>query len=76
MGKFEELKDFYILKIETKYNTVIFSDTIEYYVTFQLKGKVYQYGTIASINNKFTDDDLIEQIKEDINGKIQNNMAL
>lgn len=76
MGKFEELKDFYILKIETKYNTVIFSNTIEYLVTFQLYGKVYQYGTISSINNKFTDDDLIEQIKEDINGKIQNNMAL
>ena len=70
MGKFEELKDFYILKIETKYNTIIFSDTIEYLVTFQLNGKVYKYGTIANIYNKFTDDDLIEQIKEDINGKI------
>jgi hypothetical protein len=69
MGKFEDLKDFYILKIETKYNTVIFSNTIEYLVTFQLDGKVYQYRTIATINNKFTDDDLIEQIKEDINGK-------
>jgi hypothetical protein len=69
MGKFEDLKDFYILKIETKYNTVIFSNTIEYLVTFQLDGKVYQYRTISTINNKFTDDDLIEQIKEDINGQ-------
>ena len=61
--------EFDLLKIETKYNTIIFSNVIEYYVTFQLDGKVYNFGTIADINNKLSDDDLIELIKEDLKNK-------
>jgi hypothetical protein len=62
--------EFDLLKIETKYNTIIFSNVIEYYVTFQLDGKVYNFGTIADINNKLSDDDLIELIKEDLKNKV------
>jgi hypothetical protein len=62
--------EFDLLKIETKYNTIIFSNLIEYYVTFQLDGKVYNFGTIATINNKLSDDDLIELIKEDLKNKV------
>jgi hypothetical protein len=62
--------EFDLLKIETKYNTIIFSNVIEYYVTFQLDGKVYNFGTIATINNKLSDDDLIELIKEDLKNKV------
>jgi hypothetical protein len=62
--------EFDLLKIETKYNTIVFSNVIEYYVTFQLDGKVYNFGTIADINNKLSDDDLIELIKEDLKNKV------
>jgi hypothetical protein len=62
--------EFDLLKIETKYNTIIFSNVIEYYVTFQIDGKVYNFGTIADINNKLSDDDLIELIKEDLKNKV------